>query len=128
MNKRTASIKRIIAAVILAAVSEGVLWTMNARYGRFIDNGNALGVVTFMFHVPGMLITDSLGRPGGSRMADRIILTFGAFQFFLIYWGAIAIWTRVHGRHYAEPDPPPNGGPAGVLSNSARSGGPRSVS
>jgi hypothetical protein len=111
--------------VILAAVSEGVLWTMNASYGRFIDNGNALGVGTFMFHVPGMLITDSLGLPGGSRMADRIIITFGAIQFFLIYWGVIAIWTRVHGRHNAEPGARPSGGPAGVLSNSARSGRPR---
>jgi len=60
---------------------------------------------------------------GGSRMADRIIITFGAIQFFLIYWGVIAICTRVHGRHNAEPDDPPRGGQAGVLSNSPRSGG-----
>ena len=51
MSRRAASIKRIIAVVILAAISEGVLWDLNASYGRFIDNGNALGVGTFLFHV-----------------------------------------------------------------------------
>jgi drug/metabolite transporter (DMT)-like permease len=116
----------MIGAAILAAISETVLWTMNESYGRFIDNGNALGVGTFFFHCPGMLVAGLFGlKP---PQDTPIIVASGGIQFFLIYWAALGVLLRLASRQTAEPNASPNGGPTELLGNSDARGGPPSVS
>jgi len=114
----------MIGAAILAAISETVLWRMNESYGRFIDNGNVLGVGTFFFHCPGMLVAGLFGLE--SPQDTPIIAASGGIQFFLIYWAALTVLLRFASRHTAE-HASPNGGPASQLGSSTVTEGPPSV-
>jgi hypothetical protein len=120
--------KLVVAVGVLAIISETVLWRMNDSYGRFIDNGNALGVGTFLFHFPGMLIADLFGlkSPQDNAVATPIIVTCGGVQFFLIYWGTVAALLHFAPKHST--DASPNGGPTQQVGTSGVSGGPPSVS
>src|SRR5437016_12855072 len=82
--------KLITGSAILAVISEAVLWTTNASYGRLIDNTNLLGIAAFLFHAPGMWIAGLFGlnAPDLDGMAP-VLVTSGGIQFFLMYWGTI---------------------------------------
>jgi hypothetical protein len=121
--------KVLIGSGVLAVISEAMLWTVNESYGKLIDNTNLLGIVAFLFHLPGEWISGSLGlTPPGDHGMTQILVASGGLQFLLIYWGSITVLLRFAPRHSAEPGASPNGGPAHQLVSSSVSGGPPSVS
>ena len=84
--------KLVIGSVTLAVISEALLWTTDESYGKLIDNTNLLGIAAFIFHLPGEWISGLLGlTPPGDHGMTLILVTSGALQFFLIYWGTMTI-------------------------------------
>lgn len=121
--------KLIIGAAILAVISEAVLWTMNQSYGKLIDNTNLLGIGAFLFHCPGMVIAGLFGLSSPDQSAEAPVMAIsGGIQFFLVYWGTMAVLLHFAPKHSAELHAPPDGGPAEPLSGSGIGGGPPSVS
>ena len=97
---RTSKMRALILALIYGVLSEAALCAVFQRSGRIIDNGNAVGFLTYFFHLPGIMIAALLrvGTPGQDYMFYPVVMIFGAAEFSLLYWCLIKLWTRKYGR------------------------------
>lgn len=94
--------KTIALAAIFGVVAEGILRALGSAYGKITFEGgdqNMLGVITFLWCLPGAIIGEHLLDLGGQA---KLVFCFflGSVQFFVLGLLIVAIcrvWRRGNG-------------------------------